>query len=130
MRKFILTVLCLFITTLGANASTTVVRYNNAGAPVSVSNGWHAPVSVQRARTMYGYNDRNMYRRNRYARPSMPYSYRRTPCGAYNNQPQIANYNIPTQNVTGTVNSISRFDKNYTIRPRRSYVSNGVTYYN
>ena len=129
MKKFILTVLCLFITTLGANASTTVVRYNNAGAPVSVSQGWHAPISVQRARRVYGYDNGNMYRR-RYSRPAMPYSYRRTPCRACNNQPQIANYNIPAQNVARTVNTISRFDKNYTIRPRRSYVSNGVTYYN
>lgn len=144
MKKIFLTVLCLMFTTLCANADTMIVRYNNAGAPITVSRGWHAPVSMSRAETMYSSNYRgyNGYRRtpccNRLAMPSrlattsrqaIPYGYANTPLGMQKN-PGIMNYSNPTNNVVRPAQTVSRFDKNYTIRPKRSYVANGVTYYN
>lgn len=145
MKKILLTVLCLMFTTLCANAGTMYVQYNNAGAPITVSQGWHAPVSMSRAETMYSRNYRgyNGYRRtsccnNRLATPArlatvsrqaIPYGYVNTPIGMQKN-PSIINYNNPTTNIVRSTHTVSRFDKNYTIKPRRSYVANGVTYYN
>lgn len=144
MKKILLTVLCLMITSMCANAGTMSVRYNNAGSRTTVSNGWHAPVSMSRAEAMYSnYGRRYGYRspcpcRSRLAMPSrvaspsrrtIPYGYSRTPLAMQQNS-HIMNYNIPSAGVARTTHTVSRFDKNYTIKPRRSYVANGVTYYN
>ena len=76
MKKLLLLVLFMCITTLGANA-TTSVRYNCAGAPISVSHGWHSPVSVRTAESMSAGRRHYSYSRIRSAYPSRPYKYRR-----------------------------------------------------
>lgn len=103
---------------LGANAST-MVHYNAAGAPVSVSHGWRAPISMNRAQYAYntGYRPRSYYRNYGYGYDRRPVNYRNV-AGIY-----------PVQKVVQQ-QSISRFNKNYSISPRRSYVANGVRYYN
>ena len=135
MKKLLLTVLCLIFTSLTVNAATTSVRFNGAGVPVSVSHGWHAPVTMRQAEAGYGYGSRpygyrNSYAYTRYAQPARP----ARPCGC--NRARMArqysgiNYTNPSSPRISTTAKMSRFDKNYTIRPRRSYVENGVRYYN
>ena len=117
----------MIFTTLSANSTTTFVHYNAAGAPVSVSHGWSAPVSMRRAQAMY---NRSYPRRYGYARRAYPARPSR-PCGYYNSSASRQYYNNNAiRNVAAPIHTVSRFDKDYTIRPRRSYVSNGIRYYN
>lgn len=61
MKKFILLSIVILFTLTNANAVTTVVKYNNAGAPVSVTRGYGRPMSMSQA-YQYDYD--------RYARPA------------------------------------------------------------
>lgn len=127
MKKIILIVLCLMFSVMSANASTTYVRYNRAGVPVSVARGWGAPMSVSRAQAMYGQRYRYGYPRP-YGYQGMRYNnYPRTSgCGRNNKyQPTVV---VPTP--VAAASTVSRLSKDYTIRQQKSYVSNGVRYYN
>ncbi len=124
MQKFFVTILIIMSTCISANA-TTFVKYNMAGSPVSVQRGWHAPVSMKTAERTYTQRGRYMYNN----RPINPYNYRRTPYSMQQTG-RIVNYNYPTQSIAPSTRPISRFNKNYSITPRRSYVTNGVRYYN
>lgn len=127
MKKILFTVFLLIFTTLSANATTTFVHYNVAGAPVSVSHGWNAPVSMRRAQTAYNRSYPHRYGYVRPARPARP----ARPCGYYNSSAGRQYYNNNAiRTVSAPVNTISRLNKDYTIRPRRSYVANGIRYYN
>ena len=139
MKKLLLTVLCLIFTSLSVNAATTVVRYNGAGVPVSVSHGWHAPVTMRQAEAGHGYGSRSYghnyrpyayrssYSYPRYARPARPCGCNRARMAS---QSRGINYTNPSSSRVSTTTQMSRLNKNYTIRPRRSYVENGVRYYN
>ena len=142
MKKLVLSVLVLLLFEVSANA-TMMVTYNVAGAPISYSRGAAPSISPYRMNHMTNrrYNVRPSIhpcggiRARNYIpqrigmppisgmRPLPPMSYR---TGNYNYQPKI----VYTQN-SKPVQPISRFNKNYSINsPKKSYVRNGVTYYN
>lgn len=124
MKKFLVTILFLMMTVLSANA-TTSVRYNCAGAPVSIQRNYGVPVSMSTVRSAYNRSG-NLYPGNTgYYRN---YNYGRVPYSMQ--QRRMMNYNSPTAGVVQATRTVSRFSKNYSIAPRRSYVANGVRYYN
>ena len=130
MKKIILLSIVFLFTLTNANAVTTVVKYNNAGAPVSVTRGYGRPMSMSQA---YQYDYDRYARPARLAmpaRPAMPYGYR-TRQGYL--PPSLNNYNFlaPVQSATIPQQQTSRLNKNYNaVVPQKSYTMNGVTYYN
>ena len=126
MKKFILTLLILVFGVMSANA-TTMIHYNNAGLPISVSHGAYASVPIDRSKVLTG-----SYRpyRHGYSNIARPYRYRRNNMGGTQYGYRIPAYTNSASRASSSYTTISRFDKNYTIRPRRSYVANGVRYYN
>jgi len=126
MKKFLLVILTLFFTLSCANATTTVVRYNNAGMPVTIARGYSAPVSIRR------YEQYNRYARRARpslpSRPALPYGYRTRHAHI---PPSITNYNFPAPVQSAVIKPTSRLNKNYSVSlPQKSYTLNGVTYYN
>ena len=129
MKKFLLLTVVFLFTLTNANAVTTVVRYNNAGAPVSVTRGYGRPMSMAQA-SQYGYSRyAHPARPSMPARPAMPYGYRTR--NAYI-PPSLTNYDYPAPVQSATIpQQTSRLNKNYNaVLPQKSYTMNGVTYYN
>lgn len=124
MRKFLVTILFFMLTVLSANA-TTSVRYNCAGSPVSVQRGWGPSVSMSTVRSAY---NRGGYLYTGNSRRPMNYNYRSPNHSMQHGR--MMNYNAPVARVAQVPKTVSRFSKNYSIAPRRSYVANGVRYYN
>ena len=125
MKKFLLLVLGLFFCINCADAATTFVSYNNAGAPLTIARGASRPVSASRVSdcpcTRYS-------RPSVPARPAMPYGYRTRNAHI---PTALTNYNFPAPVQSASIPQISRFDKNNgAVIPKKSYTMNGVTYYN
>lgn len=138
MKKFILFLSAFLFISLGANA-TTVVKYNVAGCPASITRGAGLPISA----STYRINNNLAYRKY-HTRPGMrhiggiPPRIGIPPIGGmqplppmiYRTQP----YYNPSRIVTTSskpVQPISRLNKNYNITtPQKTYIRNGVTYYN
>lgn len=141
----------MLFSVLSVNA-TTVVKYNVAGSPVSVTHGANYPISASqyRLRSQRAYNNLGNVR-SRYGiapmgnmrtrtsiptrigmpklagmQPLPPMTYRTS--DYYNTQPQVV-----TTKVAQPIKPISssRLNKNYNISaPKQIYKQNGVTYYN
>ncbi len=138
MKKFVLIVLMMSFGMLGANAMT-MVHYNNAGVPVSYSRGMSAPRQMpfptQRMSTSSLIPPTRISRvsmPSRPSRPSRPYASRYySGCSRGYGYRMSNNYMEPVRSAAETINTISRFDKNYSVNiPQKVRTVNGVTYYN
>ncbi|MBP3820501.1 hypothetical protein J6G99_02525 [bacterium] len=114
MKKFLLIIFALLVTTVSANA-TTYTKYM-AGNPVSVQHGYLPPVPY----ATYQNNINNGI--NNYNPVPQHYRY-------YNNNRRYYN-NRYASPVIARPRAISRFDRNYVVPQRQMYVRNGITYYN
>lgn len=132
MKKILLLAVIFFFTLTNADATTTVVKYNNAGAPVTLTRGYGRPMSMSQA-SQYGYD--------RYAHPARPAMPARLamPARSYGCRTRhgyfptsLNNYNLVTPVQSATIpQQTSRLNKNYNaVIPQKSYTMNGVTYYN
>ena len=127
MKKFVLLFLVILFSATSANAAD-LIRYNNAGMPISIQRNMGMPVSVtslpNRAVIMQNHG---------IAHPAMPAMPSRPTLARYNSPcyrrpPRMMNYNFmpPIRPIT----TVSRLNRNYSANmSRRSYTQNGVTYY-
>lgn len=144
MKKFLVVLIFLIFSSLGANADTSV-RYM-AGAPISVSYGGSPH------RSFAYYNNRPINHANRIYRQYPPmgmgvgtrYSYGiptyRTYYPSYYyrqyNNPQDPQYQPNNGQIANTYKTVSRtaevsrLSKNYNIQPAKKYTRGNVTYYN
>ena len=122
MKKLILTVLVLLLTTTTANA-TYHVHYMNTGAVSHSHYGAPRPISASFGRnaafTPAG--------RARIASTRRHYAHLRGEqarcANCYNKRPVIST-------ASRAPMEISRFNKNYKITAQKTYTRNGITYYN
>lgn len=123
MKKFILTLLALLITSTTANA-TYHVHYMNTGAVSHSHYGAPRPVSASFGRNA-AFTPAN---RARLATTRRHYAHLRgeqAKCAnCYNKRPVI------TTAASHAPVEISRFNKNYKITAQKTYTRNGITYYN
>jgi hypothetical protein len=123
MKKFLLIFAVFVFTTVEANAATSFVKFNNAGAPVTIARGGGNPVSV-RTMSQGGYS--RIAHPTLPARPAIPY-YR----SRYVYAPPMPYYNYPTPIHTAAAPQPSRLNSSTAPNiPTKSYTMNGVTYYN
>ena len=140
MKKLFLSVLCLILTTLTANAG--YVKYV-AGMPVTSSTFGTIRSYTPIGATNYAYQSRfntpsRVVRPARPALPARPYGYRNyygTPISYYGGYrypvATVVNYGSTTQAETTTTTQPSRLNSSTGASiPTKTYTINGVTYYN
>lgn len=131
MKKIFLIFGLFVFSCLSVNATTVSVRYNNAGAPISVAYGYHKPISMMRAQ-QYGTQYHSNRPRAHRPRPYVGYGYNDGYAGPYlGMQESISEGGIG--GGTHTVNvqkNISRLSKDYKkVTPAKTHTSGGITYY-
>ena len=136
MKKLLLTVLCLIFFTLSANAHSGMVRPVSSApglmrSSLYIPNPGAGPITSyhpsSRYRTSYG----RPARPSRPARPIRPIRpYYGCARRVYYSYLPIMYYDDPTPKVSQSQDTSSRFHREHTIRPKRSYVADGVRYYN
>lgn len=146
MKKFILSLVIIMFSSLSANA-TSQVFFTNTGRPSHIYYGTRPIRSINN----FGYNAGFLPRNNPYYYRTAGYRYERgfarpahccaRPRSAYKYTHNRENINYRTQQrrlVTTqraqsmpqkNVQTISRFDKNYSIAPTKRISANGVTFY-
>ena len=131
MKKLLLIFGLFVFSCLSANA-TVSVHYNNAGVPVSVSYGYHKPISMMRA-SQYG---------SQYHHPHYPRAHRPRPYVGFGYYDGYAAPYVGVQESisegnggggTHTVNvkkDISTLSKDYkATTPKKTHSYGGLTYY-
>lgn len=131
MKKFLAILMVGFLSCNGALAGTNVVSYNNAGAVTTVAYA-HSP---------YNFGSNAIYtpaNRIRAGRRIRQIQYEKAVIHSIKNRNNI-NLNINRDNgrisqaastPVETSAPMSRFSKDYTLKPQKTYTRGGVTYYN
>ncbi len=132
MKKFLAILMVGLFTCDGAFAGTSVINYNNAGAVTSVVAYAHSP---------YNFGSNAIYtpaNRIRAGRRIRQIQYEKAVIHSLKNR---NNYNLNFNTNNGRISQaasstaqepapISRFSRDYNIRPQKTYTRGGVTYYN
>ena len=146
MKKFILSLIILMFSCLSASA-TSQVFFTNTGRPSHISYG----TSPIRSIDNFGYNAGFLPQNNPYYYRTTNYRYERgfarpARCCAkprsaykYNHNYENINYRTKQRKIATTqrvqsiprknTQTISRFDKNYSLTPTKKISTNGITFY-
>ena len=130
MKKIILVLVVFLFSCMGANA-TVSVHYNNAGAPVSVSYGYHRPISMMRVQQYGSPYHHNYGPRPHRPRPYVGYRYSDGHVGPYvGMQESITDGSGGGTHTINAQKNISRLSKDYKkITPQKTHTYGGLTYY-
>jgi len=136
MKKLLTLVLIFLLATCDGVLATTSVRYNNAGARMTISRGTRAPRSAVTFGRNAGFTPayrraagRRMRAIERHKAITRAIANQGCP-GMYPNR-YPNRYPVMYYSQSNAPIEISRFNRNYTITPvQKSYTRNGITYYN
>lgn len=119
MKKIFAIFFILLLTSNIASARSVMVRYGNTGAIKSITRGTG---SMHRFGSNAAFTPENRIRAGQRLRARR---YENAMINALNNR---NNHQISITTASSTT-EVSRFNKDYTIKPQKSYTQGGVTYY-
>jgi hypothetical protein len=132
MKKFILALMVFTLCSISTTAmATTQVSFNNAGAMSTIRHGAYRTTPAHNFGSNAAFLPRNAAltsQRNRAAQREKAMT--RAMANQYRNNGYNRNISANTSAAPVATQQISRFSKDFTIAPQKSYTKNGVTYYN